>query len=325
MKNDKNILTTRFSDVLDLWLMNHKFLIKKTTYDKYFNIIALHIKPNIGNISITEISIHDINYFLNDQLITGKLRHKEPLSSSYIKTMSFIIKSALNYANQENHCTLSTAKIIIPREYKKELIILSLQDQKKFEQYLSLDLNTSKLGVKLSLYLGMRIGEVCALRWEDIDFNNKTIYIRKTVSRINIYNANNPQKTSLELADVKSKNSYRLVPIPSCLLEDLIYFSKIKKSDYLISNKSNNFLDPRTFQYRFKNYLKKADIASINFHALRHTFATRCIEFGMDVKTLSEILGHSNVNITLNTYVHTSIESKRIQLEKISKNLYSDI
>lgn len=168
------------------------------------------------------------------------------------------------------------------------------------------------MGIILSLYTGIRLGEVCGLKWEDIDYETNTMHIYHTVERIqNNYDIRNNSKTKLVLLDAKSVNSDCIIPIPSNLLP---YLSK-NKTGFVIKGDVYDYTDPRTLQYFFKKKLRESNLDDINFHALRHTFATRCIESGMDAKTLSEILGHSDVNITLRTYVHSSLEHKRKQME----------
>ena len=176
------------------------------------------------------------------------------------------------------------------------------------------DLDERKLGVLLSLYAGLRIGEVCGLRWEDIDFDTQTIHIRHTVIRVKNIDGNCERKTRLVLGDTKTFSSNRIIPIPPKLTSLLKQMKKADK-DFILLGTTYKYTDPRTYQYAFKNYLSSCNIRQINYHALRHTFATRCIESGMDIKSLSEILGHASVNITLNTYVHSSIEHKRSQLQ----------
>lgn len=161
----------------------------------------------------------------------------------------------------------------------------------------------------------MRIGEICALKLSEIDFEDRTIHINNTVSRIPFETKDHWQpKTKLLLSNAKTSTSNRVIPITSTLYNILLEM-KNSESEYLIKGAAYPYTDPRTLQYFFKKTLKKCNLRDINFHALRHSFATRCIESGMDIKSLSEILGHSNVNITLNTYVHSTVILKRKQLE----------
>lgn len=194
--------------------------------------------------------------------------------------------------------------------------MLSSQQQLVLESLLQTDTDETKLGILISLYAGLRIGEICALTWNDIDLNNKVIYVRNTVVRVKSA-AGDSAKTHLIIDTPKTAASLRCIPICSTLLSALTSCSARATSQYVVSYTSN-FVSPRTYDYRFKKLLDACQIPRINYHALRHTFATRCIEAGVDVKSLSEILGHGDVSITLNTYVHSSMDLKRIQLEKIA-------
>ena len=170
---------------------------------------------------------------------------------------------------------------------------------------------TTKLAVLLSYNMGLRIGEVCGLRWDDIDLHKGTLTIRKTVQRIY-----ENRKTKIYIGSPKSKCSERIIPIPGFLLPIL---KEYKRCEYVLSG-CEKVVEPRTLQYRFKTLLKKAKIPSVTFHSLRHSFATNCIKLGFDVKTLSEILGHSSVEITLNRYVHSSMDRKRACMDMMKKS-----
>ena len=206
-------------------------------------------------------------------------------------------------------------KICKPNITKSELPILSLENQKALEHHIKSKLTPTSIGVLISLYTGLRIGEVCALCWNDVNFNNRTIYVRHTVSRIK--SASGDRKTELILDEPKTASSKRVVPIPSPLFYSLVDYRKDATSAYVVSN-TDSFVSPRTYDARYHRLLSDCHIEDLNYHGLRHTFATRCIEAGVDVKSLSEILGHANVSITLNTYVHSSLEMKKSQLEKLT-------
>jgi len=204
-----------------------------------------------------------------------------------------------------------------PASKKNNLNVLSIKEQEILEKNIMTDCDERKLGVLLSLYTGLRIGEVCGLKWDDIDFSTNTIHIHQTIERVtNVDEKGKGRKTKLVVGEVKTVSSNRIIPIPKSLL--LLLKEYANRNNYVIPGKSYPYIDPRTYQYTFQRYLKQCNLRKINYHVLRHTFATRCVESGMDIKTLSEILGHANVNITLNTYVHSSIEQKRIQLDKLT-------
>ena len=162
----------------------------------------------------------------------------------------------------------------------------------------------------LSLFTGLRIGELCALKWADIDLMNRTNSVSKTIQRIKSHNC-----TQLVITEPKSISSVREIPIPDCILPLLKKFCS--NADFYILSGTAKAVEPRTMQYRFQSLLKKAKLPSIHFHALRHMFATNCVELGFDVKSLSEILGHSGVEITLNRYVHSSLERKKAFMKKL--------
>ncbi|MGN1139418.1 MAG: site-specific integrase [Ruminococcus sp.] len=311
--NNKNKVFL-FKDVVKLWNTANYRNLKESTQLKYEYIIEKHILPFLGNCNINCIDSFMINDFITKKLKTGRINGDGGLSSSYVKSILFIVNSVIQFAVQEHLCNpilINSCKILVE---KKKVSIFNRDEQIRLENCLLRNHDMTKLGILISLRTGLRIGEVCALKWTDIDFNNKIIHIQSTVSRVK---KKEGKGTQLIIGKPKTKSSIRDIPIPSDLYNELITIKGKTNSPYVVSDK-NSFVSPRTFEYRYHKVLTSCDINSINYHALRHTFATRCVEVGVDVKTLSEILGHSNVSITLNTYVHSSIEHKRTQLEKLS-------
>lgn len=176
-------------------------------------------------------------------------------------------------------------------------------------------MNLTNLAIMVSLFTGIRLGEICALDWENIDLDAGTLFICQNMRRIRV-NGNDHQKTELKIVKPKSEKSVRIIPIPTDLRKLLTKYRKDK--GLLMTDENGKIVEPRTLQYRFKSILKKCDIKDANFHAMRHTFATRCIERAFDVKCLSEILGHSSVSITLNRYVHPGMDLKIANMELLS-------
>jgi len=308
-----------FREVLFLWLDNNKIKLKPQTYAKYLNLIENHIIPDLGHNKIKKVDSNLINNFLFLKSANGRLDGKGGLSPSYLQSIAFIITSAIAFSTTEGYRVSFIGEIRTPpkRKYKSEINVLTHEEQGVLEKYLSQEKTDKHIGVFLSLYTGLRIGEVCGLRWEDVDLDNKTIHIRNTVERItNIERKQNESKTLLILCDTKTISSNRIIPIPSKVYEVLSHYQK--NTGFVIKGHSYEYTDPRTYQIYFQNCLKRSNLRSVNYHVLRHTFATRCIESGMDVKTLSELLGHASVNITLNTYVHSSLEHKRSQIELLN-------
>ncbi len=298
-------IVSTLGDLLYYWLEFNCSKNKQTTQDKYKFLIEKHIEPGLGSVKINRISSAMINKFIEEKT--------KNLSNSYVRTMAIIIKSALELGIKENFVLISNLDIHLPKQKKQELQILSTEDQNLLEKYLLNNFDYTALGIYISLYTGLRIGEVCALRWSDIDFDNQIIKVKSTVIRVKDTNG----KSYDEIGTAKTDASIRVIPILNKLFVKLLEMKKISKSPYVISAKTD-FVNKRTFEYRYHKVLRSAGIKDVNYHALRHSFATRCVECGVDVKSLSEMLGHSNVSITLNTYVHSSMNTKKIQIEKLN-------
>jgi integrase len=198
--------------------------------------------------------------------------------------------------------------------------ILSHTEQQRLNRYLYENLSLCNLGILLCLYTGLRVGEICALKWKDIVFEEHYLHVHQTMQRIQKKN-NGEKKTEILIAPPKSDCSVRNVPIPDEVFR-LVAEAKCTADAYFLTGTVHSYMEPRTMQNRFKAAVKACGIGDANFHALRHTFATRCVELGFDVKSLSEILGHASVNITLNRYVHPSMELKQRNMNMFC-NLFS--
>lgn len=306
-----------FSSVLDEWMRINSLNKKAATKLKYAYLIENHIKPELGGYKIQEINELLVNDFLGKKLLTGRLDHTGGLSGTYVKTMYLIIQATINYGAEHELChKFKTSIVKLPIE-NKEIVILTAEEQRKLETQLQMDSSPEGLGIMISLYTGLRIGEVCALRWADIDLHNRILHVKHTISRIKNQDANSTSKTMLVLDTPKTKSSTRDIPLTTKMYDILSKAAMNACSEFVVSVDSS-FISPRTYEYRFHRKLEKYGIVQVNYHSLRHTFATRCIEKGIDAKTLSEILGHSNVSVTLNTYVHSSMTLKREQLEKLN-------
>lgn len=307
----------KFQDILAAWQAANRVRLKESSISRYQNLIDTHILPELGDKPMNQITASVLNHFLAAKLEQGRVDLTGGLSAAYVRSIALVISSAIAFGVAENMCNPLQSKIRKPPITKKELQILETEKQAVLEKELLCDMCAEKLLVYITLYTGIRIGEACALRWEDIDLESRILHIRHTVTRVWRY-ADGKKKSSLIIGPPKSKSSLRCIPICSKLYTTLYNYPHKKRQGYVLANTINGyFLSPRTFEYRYKAILKKCSIEPVNYHALRHTFATRCIERGVDTKSLSEILGHSDVSITLNTYVHSSMELKRIQLEKL--------
>ncbi len=309
--NGKNPL---FAEVADLWMENNRLRIKGSTDWRYRNLLEAHIIPDIGGRRISAITSTEVNTYLADKLRCGRLDSKGGLSAAYVRSMMLIINSVLAYAAEQNMCLPLQTKIYKPKTAKRELLILTPEEQSKLVAQCCSHLDPTAVGVLLSLYAGLRIGEICALEWSDIDLSVQLIRVRKTVARVRVPGS---MASKLVIEAPKTASSFREIPLCSWMMPLLEEVHADHLSEFVVSA-THQFVSPRTYDYRYHRLLDRAGIHHVNYHVLRHTFATRCIEVGTDVKSLSEMLGHANAAVTLNTYVHPSMEVKRAQLEKLS-------
>lgn len=307
-----------FGEIINLWIEQNRMRLKGGSIGKYQSLINAHIMPQLGKLRLSQLSASAINSYLNDKLSGGRVDKTGGLAPSYVNSIRVVINSVIRFAVSEQLMPPLKMELTKAALYKNhDLTIFSKEEQKKLEASLTAQLDQTKLGILISLHTGMRIGEICALSWNDIDLNEKVIHIRHTVARVLSDQISSNSSTKLIIDTPKTRSSKRDIPISSWLYPHISRVKSAARSPYVISD-SETFVSPRTFEYRYHRVLTNCGVSSINYHALRHTFATRCIEAGVDVKSLSEILGHANVGITLNTYVHSSLELKRMQIEKLA-------
>ena len=298
------------------WLAKQKNQIKESSYVKYQNLIKNYLVPQIGKLQPQELTNEILEIFCKTLLSSGG-KHHSGLSAKTVSDILSVTRTILRYSVSKGYvisCDFSTISLKQPL---KNLRILSRLEQQKLCSYLQKDLVPVNLGILLSLFLGLRIGEICALQWSDISFEEKQLFVHRTMQRLqNIQDSE--KKTRICISTPKSPSSIRQIPIPDGLFELLENYVG-DKNGYILTGKADTFMEPRTMQRRFKKILKAAGIEEVNYHVLRHTFATRCVELNFDVKSLSEILGHATVNITMNRYVHPSMEYKRQNMQRLSK------
>ena len=307
-----------FENVLESWLGNSKIKLKASSYVKYYNIINNHIKPSLGKHLLININSALLNTYAAEKLKSGKLNASGGLSEKTVKDIMSVIKSALSFAKSESLPVGENINLTLPREKKKDMRVLSKEEQAALEKHLSSEMNESKLGIFLCLYTGLRVGEVCALKWSDISVESRTLTITRTMQRMQIFEDGVSAKTKIIVTEPKSGCSTRTIPLPDCLIDTLTRFSPANTNAYFLTGKEDRYIEPRTYQNRFKSYIEGSGIKNTNFHSTRHTFATRCVELGFEIKSLSEILGHSSIKITLDRYVHPSIDLKRNNMNKLN-------
>ena len=298
LKKKKYGINVLFSDKIDEWLMRQKITVKASTYYFYYNTVSKHIKPELGNLLLSNIDNNVIIQFITNKIETKKLQ------MSTIKEIIVVLKQILTF------CDLNI-KVALPKVPKSKISVLSSHDILTLQKYIFLNQNEVSIGILLSLYAGLRIGEVCALKWENINLKNGTVSVENTVSRVKNDDINSNSKTKLILLESKTINSIREIPLNNNLIELLREFKGNKNDSYFVLTSSNKFIDPRNYYNQYKKILKECNLLNYKYHSLRHTFATNCIELGLDPKSLSEILGHSDIKITLSLYVRPSMDSKR--------------
>lgn len=299
-----------FSKILDMWLNNKKYNVKIQTYQKYERLIELHITNLLGNIEIKKISNKIIlEYFCLEEI--------SKLSISVKKTLLGIIKNALELAYLNNYCNFINLQVKFKANKRNDLLVFSKREYKKMDMYARTDMNEKKLMLLIVMYTGIRIGEACGLKWSDINLTRKTININRTVQRIRNNDLQSKLKTKLIVSLPKSESSIRTIPISNYLIPYLKKFYK-KDGTYVLTG-TDKIYDERTYETFYKRLLKACNVSYLKFHCLRHSFATNSIASGVDVKTLSEILGHSSVEITLKLYVHPTFNMKKRSIEKVTK------
>lgn len=304
---------------LDGWLKSRKPRVKSSTYIRYKNSIENHIKPQLGKYPLNKISTSLMEKFMITTMTDGRLDGKGGLSDKSISDIMTIIKDTFRFAQSHGAVTICNFDHLKIKRSNKEMRVLSREEEKRLVSILLTDIDTYKIGILISLYTGIRIGELCALQWKNISLHQKTIRIEQTLQRLQKDDTTDVIKTHIVTSSPKSYGSLRIIPLPEFLVEILEPFVS-NPNCFLLSSSRSKIVEPRTMQNRFKVIIRKGGIIDANYHSLRHTFATRCVEAGFDVKSLSEILGHSSVKITLDKYVHSSFEQKRLCMEKLNLN-----
>lgn len=307
----------KFDYWLDEWLSISKSRVKESTYIKYFNSIENHIKPILGNRNIIDLTTSEVELFISDKLSRGNLNTNKGLSPKTVSELLIIIKDTIKYAKSEGINIKCKFDRIAIKNKAYEMRVLSTEEQKKLISTLLNNTDKYKMGILICLFTGIRIGELCALKWRNISLIDRTLKIDKTMQRIQYADDKESTKTHIIITDPKSEAANRIIPLQDSLVNILRHLIS-KPESYILTGSSKSYVEPRTMQNRFKTYLQESNIDDANFHSLRHTFATRCIELGFDVKTLSEILGHSSVKTTLDRYVHSSMNLKRNNMNKLN-------
>ena len=296
-----------FKVIADEWLETKIITIKESTYYNYVYFINKYIINILGDMTIEELQNYNFNEFITELMKT--------LSNKTIRDILCIVKSILNYANEEYDANIKIKKIKSPQLIQEKVEILSNREKGRLENACIRENTLKSIGILVCLNTGLRIGEICALKWENINLDKNILYVKKTLQRV--YNKEE-RKTKVIIDVPKTISSIRAVPISNKLYEIIKPLkNNYKDEDFFLTGNKEKYFEPRSYQKYFKDILRKCKIKGYKFHTLRHTFSCNCIEVGMDAKSLSEILGHSKVEITLNRYVHSSYRMQKKYLEKL--------
>lgn len=317
------------------WLSEYaKPKVKHSTYISYRGYINKRIVPILGHLKLLDLSVDILQRFIREQYLHGNLKTGGELSEKTVRNIYLMIHAVLAQAVKNELVIKNVAEsVVLPKVKHREIVVLTKREQYNLIVAAQNSERRYSLGILLALKTGMRIGEICGLRWQDIDEWDRVIHVRQTLQRQEtVEQIEGGAKTEIVIGSPKSENGRRDIPLPSSLIpylkrqkemqiqDEVTVGSVYQDKGYVLMNEIGYYTEPRTLQDTFKALLKEAGIErKINFHALRHTFATRAVEENIDYKTLSEFMGHSSVSTTMNLYAHSLDERKRSLMDKMDK------
>lgn len=299
-------------EIAEAWKEYKRPYVKQSTMAAYVLILENHVLPEFGdNDSLHE---HDVQAF-----VLKKIEHG--LSAKSVKDILIVLKMVMKFGVKNEWMNHYEWDIKFPvNSQPKELEVLSVANHKKILDYVQHNFTFMSLGIYISLSTGLRIGEICALKWSDINVADGKITVQRTIERI--YMVEGEKKhTQLVINTPKTVNSCREIPISKELLAMVKPMKKVVNADFYVLTNEDKPTEPRTYRNYYNRLMEKLDIPKLKYHGLRHSFATRCIEAGCDYKTVSVLLGHSNISTTLNLYVHPNMEQKKRCINKMLKSL----
>ncbi|MCQ2219023.1 MAG: site-specific integrase [Paludibacteraceae bacterium] len=302
-----------FSEIASEWKTDKQRFVKETTMAVYGLQLQTHLLPAFGDRTVIEEK--DVQQFVVDKLNKG-------LSERTTKDVLIVLKMVVRWANKHAGWDNRTDwEIIFPTKREQtELEVMTVADQQKIVKYVKDNFSFRNLGLQICLFTGLRIGEVCGLKWSDYNVANNTLTINRTIERI--YTTDyGERKSRVVVSTPKTASSNRTIPVSKELQKVMKELWKVVNKDYYIISNSEKPMEPRTYRNYYNKVLTQLGIAKLKFHGLRHSFATRCIENNCDYKTVSVLLGHADVSTTMNLYVHPNMEHKKKCIEKIGKIL----
>lgn len=323
-------------DWLDIWLNKYKKDKRRIrTFENYEYLIRIHLKPHLGHIMLDKLSTETVQDFYDMLLIKGRNDGKGGLSSKTVRNIHNLLHCALEKALETRKIVFNATKATeLPEKEHKEIKVLTKENEVMLLKTASKD----RLGIAfiISLATGLRVGELLALRWQDINLDKNMLNVRQSLGRVKTFDESSTTKSKLAFGEPKTKAGKRLIPLPQNVVsllrqhkrnqaeEKLKLGSGFNKENLVFCSLSGTPIDPKNFDRKFKSILKRAGLEKINLHILRHTFATRMLELNEHPKVVQEILGHANISITLDTYSHVLPEIKHAAAQKI-EHLFTDI
>lgn len=309
----KNRSKMTFGELASQWLLSVSYGIKESTLAHYQYTLNRYLLPVFGKCGLQTLDSQQLEMGILQVISPADGSHL-PLGASSARECLTMLRRICKYASHL-HLMRSVEIIVkLPQMEQNHTKPLSAQEQAAVQAFVLKNPTARKVGLLLQMQMGLRIGEVCGLQWGDFDFRAGTLTIRRTVSRIYCHTG----KTKIVVQTPKTKSSGREIPIP-CELATLLRTLRGKASPgtWFLSGREDKPVEPRCYRKSIQGYLQQASVRQVHPHALRHTFATTCLQTGCDIKTLSEILGHTDANITLKRYVHSDMKRKRSEMERI--------
>lgn len=299
-------------DMANAWRADKTNKVKTSSLAAYALTLEKHLIPFFQDKE--EITQQDVNLFIKSKIEGG-------LSPKRTKDIIVVLKMICRFASKVGFKVDPDLSFSCPKEFKtKELQVFSASQQRTLMDYTLANPSNKNIGILICLATGLRIGEICALKWKDIDFDKRLLSVNKTLYRI-YWGGKEEKKSALEVSTPKTPDSWRVVPLPDSIITLLSKLNKeVEKENYFLTNTSHP-IEPRTYRDYFRKLLIKLGLPQLKFHSLRHSFATRCIESGCDYKAVSMILGHSEIATTLDLYVHPSLSQRKQCIEKMLKNI----
>ena len=312
---------TTLEELCVRWLADVKISVKESTFAQYHRLVTKYIVPGLNNVPLKRLDFKVINAF-SERLLQNGGKFGNRLSAKTVTDILAVLKSIIKFGVQNEYLASGIEGVRYPGREGKQIAILTDENRKTLERALNEDVGSTEMGILLSLFTGMRLGELCGLTWQDVDWHSRIITVRRTVERIKNLDPTAKERTKIIICEPKTLSSVRTIPIPRYLFSRLREYYEKKareggEGDFFILSNDAKPIEPNTLYNRYKKLMRRYKMDRYTFHALRHTFATRCVEAGFDTKSLSEILGHSNIATTLSIYVHPSLAQKRRQMDKL--------